>query len=274
MSGLRDKLFLFSLEGALCGADGSIMSTNVEMLRLLTLRGGRYTVISDRTADQVRSVLKGLPAPGGPVICSSGAVLYDLEKEQCLQQTELSRPDAETLLWTLERAFPSVGLGVQIYDGPFQIIRANSYTQEYLCTRGFGGILIQLEYIPENWLNASVFAEPQQLSEVEEYIAQKKLTGDFSLIRRSPTQLQILPRQIAFSDVLTRLYEVTGVLAQDVYGMGGTTGDAAWLNIVGKSAAAADAAADVKLAADDLLLCTCAEGAAAEFLYQSMKQYE
>ncbi len=274
MRGLREKLFLFSLEGALCGPEGGIAPTNAEMLRLLTLRGGRYTVISDRTPEGVRNALRGLPLPGGPVLCSDGAVLFDLEKNECLQRTELSRPDAETLLWTLERAFPSVGLGIQIYGGPVQIIRANSYTEEYLRVRGFGGILIQLEYIPDHWLNASVFADSQQLSEIEDYIAQKKLTGDFTLVRRTATQLQILPKVIAFQDVMTHLYDATGVLAQDVYGMGGMAGDAAWLGFVGKSAAAADAASDVKLAADSLLLCTSAEGAAAEFLYQSMKQYE
>lgn len=274
MSELGEKLFLFSLDGALCGPDGRVAPATVEMLRLLELRGGRYTVISDLPVEAVRTALAELPAPSAPVICSGGTVVYDLERGKCLSCCELSRSDTETLLWTLERAFPSLGLAVQIYDGPLQIIRANSYTEEHLRVRGFGGILIQLEYIPEKWLNASVFADAQQLNEVEDYIAEKGLRGEFDLTRRRRTQLQILPKRISYAAALECLYDATGILPQDVLALGGSAGDAGWMNLVGKSAAPADAPPDVKLAADTVLLCNADEGAAAEFLYQSMKQYE
>ena len=274
MSKLSDKLFLFSLEGALQGADGKIAASNKEMLRLLELRGGRYTVVSDLPAPSVRSALAGLPLPSAPVLCSGGAMLYDLQKDCCLAFQELSRSDAETLLWTLERAFPALGLAVQIYTGSVQIIRANSYTEQYLQECGFGGILIQLEYIPETWLNAMIFADPQQLTEVEAYIEEKGLQGDFSLVRRSDHQLQILPKALDYTTVFADLYNTTGILQQDVLALGGSAGDSGWMHLVGKSAAAADAPSDVKLAADQILLCNADEGAAAEFLYQSMKQYE
>ena len=274
MSELAEKLFLFSLDGALFDANGKVAAANVEMLRLLELRGGRYTVISDLPVESVRTALKDLPAPGAPVICSGGTIVYNFSQCQCLSCQELSRSDSETLLWTLERAFPGVGLAVQIYDGPLQIIRANSYIEEYLHDRGFGGILIQLEYVPEKWLNASVFADAQQLSEVEQYIAEKGLQGDFTVVRRSRNQLQILPKTLDYSVAMEALYNATGVLPQDVLALGGSVGDSGWMNLVGKSAAAADAPLDVKMAADDVLLCNAEEGAVAEFLYQSMKQYE
>lgn len=274
MSSLRDDLFLFSLEGALCGPDGQIAPANAEMLRLLALRGGRYSVVSDRTYDGVRAALAGLPPPCGPVICSSGAVVYDLEQDRCLARWELLRPDAETLLWTLERAFPALGLAVQIYGGPPQIIRANWNTEEYLRARGFGGILIQLENVPDNWLNAAVFAASQQLDDVEEFIARNVLTGDFQLVRRSRTQMLMLPRQVSVALALERLCCAVNVPAQDIHALGGMAGDGSWLGFVGKSAAAADAPTEVKLAADVVLTCTAADGAAAEFLYQSLKQYE
>lgn len=274
MSKLNDQLFVFSLEGALCGPQGVIAPSSAEMLQLLALRGGRYTVISDSPVQAVRAALDGLPAPGAPVVCSSGAMLYDPNTDHCLYQRQLSRPDAETMLWTLERAFPSLGLAVQICDGPFQIIRANSYTEEYLRRRGFGGILIQLENIPENWLNAALFAEPRLLAEVEDFVAQNSLVGDFKLVRRGRSQLLLVPKGAASTDALHQLCTFAGTALQDVAALGGSTGDGEWLALAGRSAATADAPADVKLAADYVLVCTAGEGAAAEFLYQCMKQYE
>lgn len=274
MSKLDDQLFIFSLEGALCTPEGRIAPSNAEMLQLLTLRGGRYTVISDSPVSVVRSTLKGLPQPGAPVICSDGAMLYDLSADQCLYRAPLCRPDAQTMLWALERAFPAVGLAVQICDGPFQIIRANSYTAEYLRRRGFGGILIQLENIPENWLNATLFANPCLLAEVEDFVVRNNLAGDFALARRGRSQLVLMPKGVGRADALQRLCTSIGVVPSELYGLGGAAGDGEWLRIAGHSAAAADAPADVKLAADSVSVCTAEEGAAAEFLYQCMKQYE
>lgn len=274
MSSLGDSLFLFSLEGALCGPDGRIAPANVEMLQLLALRGGRYSVVSDRPFDGVRAALEGLPPCCGPVICSSGTVVYDLAQGRCLAKQELSRPDAETLLWTLERAFPALGLAVQIYGGPLQIIRANSYTEGYLRARGFGGILIQLENIPGNWLNAAVFAAPQLLDDVEKFVDENVLTGDFHLIRRSRTQLLMLPKRVGIASALESFCCAVNVPAQDIRALGGAAGDGEWLGFVGASVATADAPTEVKLAADFISTCTSADGAAAEFLYQSLKQYE
>ena len=222
----------------------------------------------------MRAALDGLPAPGAPVVCSSGAMLYDPNTDHCLYQRQLSRPDAETMLWTLERAFPSLGLAVQICDGPFQIIRANSYTEEYLRRRGFGGILIQLENIPENWLNAALFAEPKLLAEVEAFVAQKGLVGDFKLVRRGRSQLLLEPKGSAGTDP-HRQQSTSAAPAQHAQAAQGRPAAAPPAPPPpGRSAATADAPADVKLAADYVLVCTAGEGAAAEFLYQCMKQYE
>ncbi|MBQ7859699.1 MAG: HAD family phosphatase [Faecalibacterium sp.] len=274
MSKLRDKLYIFDLENTLCGPDGVVLPTNADMLQLLALRGARYTVISDCPPDVVERQLQGLPQPGAPVICSGGALLMDLQTGKTVQKTLMSRPDAQTIVWTLERAFPTVGLSIQICDGPFQIVRANYYTEEYLRARGFGGILIQLENVPENWLNVSVFAEPTLLNEVEEYLVKKVLAGEFVLNRRSPSQLLVQPQQASLAQTVQMVCEHANVALADVCALGCTGADAAWIGLAGYSTAVADAPTEVKLAAQQVSLCTAAEAAAAEFMYQSLKQFE
>lgn len=272
MNTLQQELFVFRLEELLCGPDGGLLPVNRDMLRLLSLHGGQYTVYTDGSPEQVERILQGLPMPKAPILCYGGASLFWCGVEKPLQKAGVSGREVGAVLEKLRQKYPALGVLVQDFAGTTWVLHTNADAEHYLHGRGYGGVLAQMEDLPAQWAYAALCGNREQLRKAEE--EPELWQGHFQVVWHSSHQLRLVAPQRERDEVWAVFESLTEISPQNLHALGGVTADCVWLPHAGQRAAAADAAAELKLAAGKTLVCSAAEGAAAEYLYGVLRRHE
>jgi hydroxymethylpyrimidine pyrophosphatase-like HAD family hydrolase len=270
---LSDWLVVSDMDTVLLDAKGGIPEVNRNVIRLFCARGGRFTVVTNRTAESVRTALSGLPL-SGPAVCSGGSVVYDFAQEKCLERCALNRAQAEEAIGDARKRFPAAGLEIETGSGDIRVVRANAFTDAQLRREKLPCILEQLEDVPEPWGRAVFAAEPSYIDMLQGYGDAAPHGTEIDLVRTGPSCYEILPAHISKASGLKALAEYYDVPLKHILMIGGWHDDLECMAAAGYSAATADAPGRVKLAADTVTVTGCEDGALGEFLYGWMRRYE
>ena len=273
MRSLEEVMVVASLEGALLDKNGKMPRANAEVIRLFCSRGGRFSVASNRTPAYVCAALEGVPVTE-PVICSGGAVIYDVNKREYAAQRLMNPGEAEKAMEAICTAIPGLGVILQRQDGTLCAVRTNEATHAYLRRENTGYLLCQLSDVQKLWVRVIFTGKPEQMERLEQYMERHRNVAELSFARATDDSCHLLGVDVSKGVALRELAQLCEVSQPDIYTIGGNQSDQYLMQMAGHAVAMPCAPVKVKLAADLVTRLEAREGGAGEFLYQLIKEYE
>ncbi len=273
MRSLGEVMAVASLEGALLDRNGHMPKANADVIQLFCSRDGRFTVVSNRTPTYVNRMLQGIPVTD-PVICCGGATIYDVKNQEYIAQRVLNTQQASALLESVLIAFPQVGAIIQRQDGVLCVVHANEYTHAYLEREQTDWLLSQACDVQQPWVRVILVGTVDVMDRLEPYAERHRSNKDLSFVRASEDSFHILGYGVSKGNALRELSELCEMPQPYMYSIGGDHNDQSLLQATGHGIAMPEAPVKVKLAADLVTRLNRAEGGAAEFLYQLVKEFE
>ena len=270
---LKDTLVLCDLDTLMLAPDGNLAQVVREVLNLFMSRGGRLTVFSQRTPRAVRTILGSVRLSAPALVCG-GTLVYSFSSGagRALAGFETLNED---FLHKLPAA-PGVGIALQMKDGSTRVLRMSRALEEHLNREWTPYLLGQ----PEAVSNADVLRvllykdEPHVpvLSLFEKALAES--AAPLLVERLSADCLALVPQTLSAETAVKELCEAAGMDPGQLAVVAGSQSMVRLMGLAGESAAASDAPAEVRVAAKQALFCTCAGGAAAEYLYRLVREAE
>ena len=245
MNHLSSTLVLCDLDHLLLGADGNLTQVVRDVLQLFVRRGGRFTVFSQRTPRAVRSILGSVRLSAPALVCG-GAMAYHFSDGTRQPLCTFAGQDAD--LFARLPVAEGVGIALQMTDGTTRVLRMSEALERHL----------RQEWTPYLLANAADIKGEEVLRVL--LYQDSKVVPMISLLEKSlGDRTAVLLGERAAADVL--------VLA----------GGLPMLDMVrasSQSTAAADAPAELRLAAQKVTLTDAAAGSAVEVLYRMVRDAE
>ena len=248
-------LICSDLDGTLLPEDRKIPPANLEVLKIFTGEGGRFTVCTGRTQAGYRS-LQGVLPVNAPVILANGAMIYDYAGDTLLRSACLPE-EAGALCREATERFPLASLEVQGGDAIY-LYKPNWYALEhmrYICVEA--SEVAEIRDIPLPWLKALFVGPNAVLTEMESWL--KARYGDLVEVFFSfPTLLEIVAREAGKGAGAAWLADHLGIAHDRVFTVGDYDNDLSMLTRF-HSFAPMDAAPHIRASATHVT-CPCREG--------------
>lgn len=238
-------------------SDGHVLPPrNRAALDHFVAQGGWFTVATGRTQHTFRPYAHLVPC-NAPAILSNGSVLYDLDREEILLETQLDARAGEDLA-ALCRAIPELALeaycGTEIYAH-----NPNWITQAHMVKVSAHYTLRPIAHMPAPWLKALLQQERPVLERAKAWLLE--YCGDrYEAIFSNPNYLEITAKGSTKGGLALELARRLGVAREDLYCVGDNENDLSMLAVSQIPFAPGDCAAEVR-AIGPRLLCPCDEGA-------------
>jgi hydroxymethylpyrimidine pyrophosphatase-like HAD family hydrolase len=110
---LPPRLIATDLDGTLLQRDGTISTRTQYALVRVRAYGIPVVMVTGRPPRHVRQ-LAGTAQLAEMVICMNGALTYDLDARQVLDETRLPAPEARSVVRALRRLFPEICFAVEV----------------------------------------------------------------------------------------------------------------------------------------------------------------
>ena len=252
---LDSTLVICDLDNLLLGADGNLTQVIRDVLQLFSSRGGKLTVFSQRTPRAVRALLGSVRLSAPALVCG-GTMAYHFADGSRWQLCSFADQD-EDLLQRLPSA-AGVGIALQMRDGSTRVLRMSDALERHL----------RQEWTPYLLSNAADIRREEVLRVL--------LYQDV----RSLPVISLLERALGdsttamLSERAAAVCMPTGINPENVLVLAGSMPMLELLRAAGDSAAAADAPAELRLAAKKVTLTDSRGGAAAEVLYRMVRDAE
>ena len=231
---LESTLVLCDLDNLLLGADGNLTQVVRDVLQLFSSRGGRFTVFSQRSPRAVRSILGSVPSAAG------------------------------------------VGIALQMTDGTTRVLRMSDALERHLQQEWTPYLLANAADIKgENVLRVLLYQDSKAVPMVS---LLGKALGDRTAVllgeRAAPDTLLLTPKTVSGKEMLDAVCGPAGVEPENVLVLAGGMPMLELVRAASRSAAAADAPAELRLAAQKVTLTDASAGAAVEVLYRMVRDAE
>lgn len=112
-----DVLLTVDFDRTLTGPDSTIPERNLEAIRYFIDNGGAFTVNTGRSLPMTR-VFRDIVPVSAPLLLYNGSVAYDLEKQQVLNPARIPLEQAETIHRTM-KLFPDMTVEIQGLDAHY-----------------------------------------------------------------------------------------------------------------------------------------------------------
>ncbi len=270
---LASTLVLCDLDNLLLGEDGNLTQVVRDVLQLFSSRGGRLTVFSQRTARGVRAILGSVRLSAPALVCG-GTMAYHFANGTHQQLCSFAGQDAD--LFARLPVSAGVGIALQMQDGSTRVLRMSSALERHLQREWTPYLLANAADIKrENVLRTLVYQDSKAVPLVS--MLEKALgSGTAALLgERAEADLLVLtPRTVSGAEMLDAVCMPVGIAPENVLVLAGSMPMLDLVRSAGHSAAAADAPAELRLAAQNVTLTDCASGAAVEVLYRMVRDAE
>ena len=251
MNHLSSTLVLCDLDHLLLGADGNLTQVVRDVLQLFVRRGGRFTVFSQRTPRAVRSILGSVRLSAPALVCG-GAMAYHFADGTRHPLCTFAGQDAD--LFARLPVAEGVGIALQMTDGTTRVLRMSEALERHL----------RQEWTPYLLANAADIKGEEVLRVL--LYQDSKAVPMISLLEKSlgdRTAVLLGERAAADTLILTpRTVSAGGLPMLDM------------VRASSQSTAAADAPAELRLAAQKVTLTDAAAGSAVEVLYRMVRDAE
>lgn len=248
MNHLSSTLVLCDLDHLLLGADGNLTQVVRDVLQLFVRRGGRFTVFSQRTPRAVRSILGSVRLSAPALVCG-GAMAYHFADGTRQPLCTFAGQDAD--LFARLPVAEGVGIALQMTDGTTRVLRMSEALECHL----------RQEWTPYLLANAADIKGEEVL---------RVLLGE----RAAADTLILTPRTVSGREMLDAVCMPVGIDPEDVLVLAGGLPMLDMVRASSQSTAAADAPAELRLAAQKVTLTDAAAGSAVEVLYRMVRDAE
>ena len=272
MNHLSSTLVLCDLDHLLLGADGNLTQVVRDVLQLFVRRGGRFTVFSQRTPRAVRSIL-GSVRLNAPALVCGGAMAYHFADGTSRTLCSFAGQDAD--LFTRLPDATGVGVALQMTDGTTRVLRMSNALERHLRQEWTPYLLANAADIhPEQVLRVLLYQDSKSVPLIS--LAEKAIGDRVALLgeRIAPDTLVLTPKRISGREMLDTVCAMAQVGAEQVLALAGGQPMLELVQAVEHSAVAADAPAELRLAAGQVTLTDAAGGAAVEVLYRMVRAAE
>ena len=272
MNQLDQRLVLCDLDHLLLGADGNLTQVVRDVLQLFVRRGGRFTVFSQRTPRAVRSIL-GSVRLNAPALVCGGAMAYHFADGTSRTLCSFAGQDAD--LFTRLPDAAGVGVALQMTDGTTRVLRMSNALERHLRQEWTPYLLANAADIrPEQVLRVLLYQDSKAVPLIS--LAEKAIGDRVALLgeRIAPDTLVLTPKRISGREMLDTVCAMAQVGAEQVLALAGGQPMLELVQAVEHSAVAADAPAELRLAAEQITLTDAAGGAAVEVLYRMVRAAE
>ena len=270
---LASTLVLCDLDNLLLGEDGNLTLVVRDVLQLFSSRGGRLTVFSQRTPRAVRAILGSVRLSAPALVCG-GTMAYHFADGTHQQLCSFAGQDAD--LFARLPVSAGVGIALQMQDGSTRVLRMSNALERHLQREWTPYLLANAADIKrENVLRALVYQDSKAVPLVS--MLEKALgSGTAALLgeRAAADLLVLTPRTVSGAEMLDAVCMPVGIAPENVLVLAGSMPMLDLVRSAGHSAAAADAPAELRLAAQNVTLTDCASGAAVEVLYRMVRDAE
>ena len=267
MNHLSSTLVLCDLDHLLLGADGNLTQVVRDVLQLFVRRGGRFTVFSQRTPRAVRSILGSVRLSAPALVCG-GAMAYHFADGTHQPLCTFAGQDADL--------FAGVGIALQMQDGSTRVLRMSEALERHLRQEWTPYLLANAADIKgEEVLRVLLYQDSKAVPMIS--LLEKSL-GDRTAVllgeRAAADTLILTPRTVSGREMLDAVCMPVGTDPEDVLVLAGGLPMLDMVRASSQSTAAADAPAELRLAAQKVTLTDAAAGSAVEVLYRMVRDAE
>lgn len=269
---LESTLVLCDLDNLLLGADGNLTQVVRDVLQLFSSRGGRFTVFSQRSPRAVRSILGSVRLAAPALVCG-GAMAYHYADGTRQPLCSFAGQDAD--LFAQLPSAAGVGIALQMTDGTTRVLRMSNALERHLQQEWTPYLLANAADIKgENVLRVLLYQDSKSVPLIS--LAEKAIGDRVALLgeRIAPDTLVLTPKRISGREMLDTVCTMAQVGAEQVLALAGGQPMLELVQAVEHSAVAADAPAELRLAAGQVTLTDAAGGAAVEVLYRMVRAAE
>ena len=262
---IDQTLVLCDLDSLLLDAAGNLPQLQRDVLQLFASRGGRLTVFSQRSPRAVRSLLGGVRLSAPALVCG-GTLAYNFSEGSGTALCSFEGMEDSVL-----KKLPSlsgVGIALQMRDGSTRAVRMSE------------GLVFHLkqEWTPFVLSNAADVKGEDVLRILFYQDKKQKALGDAAAFlhaeRLAPDTLVLTPGLVSGSAMLNAVCPPSGYAAEQLTVLAGCTQMLDLVHLAGESVVPADAAPELRLAANRMTLTDHDAGAAAELLYGMVRRAE
>lgn len=270
---LEDKLVVCDLDAVLLGADGNVPQVTRDVVQLFCARGGRFTVFSQRSPRAVRTLL-GSVRVNAPALLCGGSLLYSFASGA---GTPLCGFEAFGLeFWEKLPYAPGVGIALQMKDGATRVLRMSHTLQQHLRREWTPYFVAKPEDIRSaDVLRVLLYQDGRGIQVMQ--LFEKALAESAVPLRLEHfgvDTLALIPKGLAGAAQVRALCAESGIRPENVAVVAGSLPLLELVRSAGWSAAAANAPAELRVAAREVTLSNSTEGAAAEYLYRLVRRSE
>ena len=269
---LASTLVLCDLDNLLLGEDGNLTQVVRDVLQLFSSRGGRLTVFSQRSPRAVRSILGSVRLAAPALVCGGTMAYHYADGNRVplcsfAQQQELFACLPDT---------PGVGVAVQMQDGTTRVLRMSNALERHLRQEWTPYLLANAADIhPDQVLRVLLYQDSKAVPMIS--LLEKSL-GDRTAVllgeRAAADTLILTPRTVSGREMLDAVCMPVGIDPEDVLVLAGGLPMLDMVRASSQSTAAADAPAELRLAAQKVTLTDAASGSAVEVLYRMVRDAE
>ena len=273
MNHLSSTLVLCDLDHLLLGADGNLTQVVRDVLQLFSSRGGRFTVFSQRTPKAVRAILGSVRLSAPALVCG-GTLAYHFADGSRQPLCSFAGQDAG-LFASLPSA-AGVGIALQMTDGTTRVLRMSEALERHLRQEWTPYLLANAADIKgEEVLRVLLYQDSKAVPMIS--LLEKSL-GDRTAVllgeRAAADTLILTPRTVSGREMLDAVCMPVGIDPEDVLVLAGGLPMLDMVRASSQSTAAADAPAELRLAAQKVTLTDAAAGSAVEVLYRMVRDAE
>ena len=270
---LANKLVLCDLDNLLLGPDGNLTQVVRDVLQLFSSRGGRFTVFSQRTPKAVRAILGSVRLSAPALVCG-GTLAYHFADGSRQPLCSFAGQDAG-LFASLPSA-AGVGIALQMRDGSTRAVRMSEGLVFHLKQEWTPFVLSNAADVKgEDVLRVLFYQDKKQMPILPTL---QKALGDAAAFlhaeRLAPDTLVLTPGLVSGSAMLNAVCPPSGYAAEQLTVLAGCTQMLDLVHLAGESVVPADAAPELRLAANRMTLTDHDTGAAAELLYGMVRRAE
>lgn len=267
---LESTLVLCDLDALMLGPDGNLTQVLRDVLQLFTARGGRMTVFSQKTPKAVRTILGSVPLAAPALLCG-GALVYSFSAGSGQPMGSFAAL-GDSFLAKLPAA-PGIGIALQMKDGVTRVFRMNHALERHLRREWTPYLLTQPEGVSsEDVLRVLLYQDAKTIPALQTF--EKALEESAAPVRQERLAIDCLaltPGSISMGAAFSSVCAAAMLSPENVAVLAGSVPMVELMRLAGQSAAAFDAPAEVRLAAGQTTFCRASEGAAAEYLYQLVR---
>jgi Cof subfamily protein (haloacid dehalogenase superfamily) len=247
------RLVATDLDGTLVRTDGTVSDRTRRVLHAVMASGVRVVLVSGRPTHSLRSIAQAI-GMSGLAICSNGAIVYDIERDEIVRHAVLAAATARLLIDALRAAVPEVCFA--FVRGPrfacepayHQIARVRDHAAGYLEGAVLGDALALCDE------SATKLIVRHAAIDADDLLARVHALGldGFEATHSGAPFVEIAATGVTKAHALEALCADLGITPGEVVAFGDAPNDVAMLRWAGRSFAVANAHPPVLAAASDV----------------------